>query len=65
MVCIRCKMLVKAEIEAQGLQYESVEIGEAVITDPVLPVQLSALNAALKKGGLKSWMKARASLLNA
>ena len=53
MVCIRCKMLVKAEIEAQGLQYERVEIGEALLIDPVSPVQLSALNTALMKAGLE------------
>jgi hypothetical protein len=31
MVCIRCKMLVKAEIETQGLHYKAVEIGEAYL----------------------------------
>lgn len=46
-------MLVKAELEAQGLHYESVEIGEAVITDPVSPAQLVVLNTALKKAGLE------------
>ena len=63
MVCIRCKMLVKAEIEAQGLQYESVEIGEAVITDPVLPAQLSALNSVLKKAGLEIMDEGKSQLV--
>jgi AraC-like DNA-binding protein len=53
MVCIRCKMLVKAEIEAQGLHYEMVEIGEALLRDPVTKEQLSGLNTALKKAGLE------------
>jgi len=56
-------MLVKAEIEAQGLQYESVEIGEAVITDPVLPAQLSALNSVFKKAGLEIMDEGKSQLV--
>jgi AraC-like DNA-binding protein len=46
-------MLVKAEIEAQNLQYESVEIGEAVLVDPVSSAQLAGLKTALDKAGLE------------
>lgn len=63
MVCIRCKMLVKAEIEAQGLQYEMVAIGEAILIDPVSPAQLSALNTALKKGGLEIMDEGKSQLV--
>jgi AraC-like DNA-binding protein len=53
MVCIRCKIVVRSEIENLGLQYESVELGVAVIKDPVSTNQLKELNAALKKSGLE------------
>ena len=63
MVCIRCKMLVKAEIEAQGLHYKAVEIGEAVLTEPVTPLQLSRLNMELKKGGLEIMDQGKSQLV--
>lgn len=53
MVCIRCKMVVKSEIEKLGLQWESVDLGEAVIKDTVSPAQLQQLNQALIKSGLE------------
>jgi AraC-like DNA-binding protein len=52
MVCIRCQMVVKAELEKMGLQYAYVKIGEADIADNILPVQLEQLDTALKKSGL-------------
>ena len=33
MVCIRCKMVVKSELEKLGLHYILVELGEAEITE--------------------------------
>lgn len=56
-------MLVKAEIETQGLHYESVEIGEAVLIDPVFPAQLSALNTALMKAGLEIMDQGKSQLV--
>ena len=53
MVCIRCKMVVKSELEKLGIQWESVELGEAVVKDPVSPVQLKELNQELIKSGLE------------
>ena len=52
MVCIRCQMVVKAELEKLGLQYAYVDIGEADILDPLLPQQLDQLDIALRKSGL-------------
>jgi len=52
MVCIRCQMVVKAELEKIGLQYTYVKIGEADIIGDVQPGQLKQLGAALKKSGL-------------
>ena len=53
MVCIRCKMVVKSELEKLGLQYSFVELGVAEINNQILPDQKDQLNAALKKQGLE------------
>ena len=53
MVCIRCKMVVKSELERLGLQWESVDLGETVVKDPVSLEQLKQLNEGLKKSGLE------------
>ncbi len=52
MVCIRCQMVVKAELEKLGLQYDYVKIGEASIPGEVRPEQLETLKTDLKKAGL-------------
>ena len=52
MVCIRCQMLVKAELEKLGLQYVYVKIGEADIIGEVQQEQLEHLKLNLKKAGL-------------
>ena len=53
MVCIRCKMVVKAELEKLGLHYTTVDLGEADILENISTEQLSRLNVALKKSGLE------------
>jgi AraC-like DNA-binding protein len=53
MVCIRCKMVVKSELEKLGLHYTSVELGEAVITEDISPEKMDRLRIALKKTGLE------------
>lgn len=52
MVCIRCKMVVKSELEKLGLNYITVDLGEADIIEEITPEQLASLRAALKKTGL-------------
>ncbi len=52
MVCIRCQMVVKSELEKLGLQYAYVRIGEADIIGDVQPEQLQQLKLDLKKAGL-------------
>ena len=52
MVCIRCKMVVKSELEKLGLHYISLDLGEAEIMEEVTPEQLDKLDVALKKTGL-------------
>ncbi len=52
MVCIRCQMVVKAELEKLGLPYGYVKIGEADIIGDVKPEQFEHLKVDLKKAGL-------------
>ena len=53
MVCIRCQMVVKDELEKLNLNCFDVKIGEATIQGDVLPEQLEQLDIALKKAGLQ------------
>jgi len=53
MVCIRCKMVVKSELERLGLHYTVVELGEAEITENISANKRDQLNIALKKSGLE------------
>ena len=53
MVCIRCKMVVKSELEKLGLQYTTVELGEAVIKENLSAEQMDLLAIGLKKAGLE------------
>ncbi|HXB45368.1 MAG TPA: helix-turn-helix domain-containing protein, partial [Puia sp.] len=53
MVSIRCKMLVKAELDKLGLHYKRVELGEAEIEEHISPEKWNELNIALKKSGIE------------
>lgn len=53
MVCFRCKMVVKSELEKIGIHYTSVELGEVEITDRISNDQLENLSVALKETGLE------------
>ena len=53
MVCIRCQMVVKSELEKLGLKYIYVRIGEADIIGDISPEQLEQLDSALRKSGLQ------------
>lgn len=53
MVCIRCQMVVKAELEKLGLHFHYVKIGEASIVENIQPHQLEQLNTSLKNAGLQ------------
>jgi len=53
MVCIRCKMVVKSELEKLGLHYITVDLGEAVIKEEISAEQLASLSIALKQSGLE------------
>src|SRR5512133_3945631 len=53
MVCIRCKMLVKSELEKLGLHNTSIELGEVEIMDKVSSDQLNTFSTELRKAGLE------------
>jgi YesN/AraC family two-component response regulator len=52
MVCIRCQMVVKAELEKLGLHYVYVKIGEVDIIEKITAQQLKQFDKTLKKSGL-------------
>lgn len=53
MVCIRCQMVVKAELEKLGVHYVYVKIGEANITENISTPQREHLDRALRASGLE------------
>lgn len=53
MVCSRCKMVVKAEIEKAGLQPLSVELGEVELLQAPTKLQMQQLNTSLKALGFE------------
>jgi AraC-like DNA-binding protein len=53
MVCTRCKMVVKSELEKLGVHYKTVDLGEVEITGTISEDQLSSLGDALKLTGLE------------
>jgi len=52
MVCIRCQMVVKAELEKLNIPYTYVKIGEANTIGEISQEQSEQLNIGLKKSGL-------------
>ncbi len=53
MVSIRCKMVVKSELEKLGLHNITVGLGEAEIREEISAEQLASLRIALDKTGLE------------
>jgi AraC-like DNA-binding protein len=53
MVCIRCKMVVKAELKKVGLHYTVVDLGEVEIQEDISGEQHDQLKTALLKSGLE------------
>lgn len=52
MVCIRCKMVVRSELEKLGLHHTRVELGETEIMEELSSDQKKELDIALRKTGL-------------
>ena len=53
MVSIRCKMIVKSELQKLGLHFASVELGIVEILEQITPHQRDQLKICLKKSGLE------------
>jgi len=53
MVCIRCQMAVKSELDKLGLHHTKVEIGETEIMEDLTPMQMDNLRSSLKNIGLE------------
>ena len=53
MVSLRCKMLVKSELEKLNIAYKYVELGEAELEETLSNDQLNQLKAVLAKSGLE------------
>ncbi len=53
MVSIRCKMVVKAELDKLGLHYRVVELGEVEIEENITAQQIEELKAGLLRSGLE------------
>jgi AraC-like DNA-binding protein len=53
MVSIRCKMVVKSELDKLGLQYKKVDLGEVDLASDITPEQLAQLKIRLLKSGLE------------
>ncbi len=53
MVCIRCKMVVKDELQKIGLHYVVVELGEVDIMEDISDMQREQLTKALLRSGLE------------
>jgi YesN/AraC family two-component response regulator len=53
MVCIRCKIVVKDELEKLGLNPTRVELGEAEIEGTISPELHNDIRASLSKSGLE------------
>jgi len=53
MVSIRCKMIVKAELEKLGIPYFNIQFGEVEIKEKLSPKTHNQLNRALQNSGLE------------
>lgn len=63
MVSIRCKMMVKAELDKLGLHYGIVELGEVEIKENISAEQAHQLKRALLRSGLELMDDKRAMLI--
>ena len=63
MVSIRCKMLVKSELEKLNLHYTTVDLGEVNLIGTITTGQRDRLNIALKRSGLELMDDKKAMLI--
>lgn len=53
MVCARCIMVVKAELDKLNLHSTMVELGEAEIVEEISDIQMNQLDSSLRESGLE------------
>lgn len=53
MVSIRCKMVVKSELDKLGLHYSKISLGEVDVKEEITPEQIDQLKKSLRKSGLE------------
>jgi len=53
MVSLRCKMVVKEELNALGLKFLSINLGQVDLMEPIKPHERELMRAALLKSGLE------------
>jgi AraC-like DNA-binding protein len=63
MVCQRCKMVVKSELEKLGLHHTRVELGEVEVMEDLTAGQRNQLNQGLKMAGLELMEDKRSMLV--
>jgi len=63
MVCLRCKMVVKSELDKLGLQYGVVDLGEVDIRSNITLEQITEFKTSLLKSGLELIDDKRAILI--
>jgi len=63
MVSIRCKMMVKSELEKLGVNHGIVDLGEVETNEPLSAEQIETLRVALLKSGLELMEDKKAILI--
>jgi YesN/AraC family two-component response regulator len=53
MVSLRCKMVVKEELQKLGLQYAAIDLGMVELTSDITPEQIEKLGGNLSRSGLQ------------
>ncbi|MFN3852052.1 MAG: helix-turn-helix domain-containing protein [Spirosomataceae bacterium] len=64
MVSLRCKMLVKSELEKLGIDYRSVDLGEIEVVENLNQTQWDTLKSNLKVSGLELMDDKKAILID-
>ncbi len=63
MVSLRCKMMVKSELDKLGIAYKSVELGEVLLAEPITEALKQKLKEELHKSGLELIIDKKAILI--
>jgi AraC-like DNA-binding protein len=63
MVCIRCTMLVKAELDKLGIRHANLVLGEVEVLDSFSKEQFEELDVKLRDSGLELIVDKRAKLI--